>query len=219
MTKDGATQYRSQMRLAVLLLAAGEGSRLGSRPKALLKKEGKTLIERSLEAVRSFAPVEFILLTGFHAELIEAELKRFREILSCPITIVRNENPERGQYSSIRLGLESLKSDFDALLVCLSDQPQITHLEIGQLVGTFEQRAADKQIILPMVNGQRGNPVLFSRGAIESILAHADLVCRTYMDKYPEKVQMLETQNHAFVQDVDYPEDAVKLGLQLSSPF
>ena len=214
MTKDGATQYRSQMRLAVLLLAAGEGSRLGSRPKALLKKEGKTLIERSFEAVRSFAPVEFILLTGFHAELIETELRRLTEILSCPITIVRNKNPERGQSSSIRLGLESLKSDYDALLVCLSDQPQITHLEIGQLVGTFEQRAADKQIILPMVNGQRGNPVLFSRGVIENILAHSDLVCRTYMDKYPEKVQMLETQNHAFVQDVDYPGDAVKLGLQ-----
>ena len=214
MTNDGAAQYRSQMRLAVLLLAAGEGSRLGSRPKALLKKEGKTLIERSFEAVRSFAPVEFILLTGFHAELIETELRRLTEILSCPITIVRNKNPERGQSSSIRLGLESLKSDYDALLVCLSDQPQITHLEIGQLVGTFEQRAADKQIILPMVNGQRGNPVIFSRGVIENILAHSDLVCRTYMDKYPEKVQMLETQNHAFVQDVDYPGDAVKLGLQ-----
>lgn len=216
MTNDGVAQSRSQVRLAVLLLAAGEGSRLGSRPKALLKKEGKTLFESSFEAVRSFAPVEFILLTGFHAELIEAELGQVTGILSCPITIVRNKNPERGQSSSIRLGLESLKSDFDALLVCLSDQPQITHLEITQLVEAFEHRSVDKQIILPMVNGQRGNPVLFSRGAIESILAHSDLVCRAYMDKYPEKVQMLETQNHAFVQDVDCPEDAVKLGLQLT---
>ena len=144
MTKDGAAQYRSQMRLAVLLLAAGEGSRLGSRPKALLKKEGKTLIERSLEAVRSFAPVEFILLTGFHAELIEAELRRLTEILYCPITIVHNENPERGQYSSIRLGLESLKSDYDALLVCLSDQPQLQiqadkNLSYGRLVDVLAE--------------------------------------------------------------------------------
>ena len=216
MTSDGVAQYRSQMRLAVLLLAAGEGSRLGSRPKALLKKEGKTLFERSLEGGQSFAPVEFILLSGFHAELIEAELGHCTEILSCPITVVRNKNPERGQSSSIRLGLESLKSDFDALLICLSDQPQITHLEIAQLVEVFEQRAVDKHIILPMVNGQRGNPVIFSRVTVENILAHSDLVCRTYMDKYPEKVQMLETQNHAFVQDVDCPGDAVKLGLQLS---
>ncbi|MEY3419463.1 MAG: hypothetical protein RJA46_1234, partial [Pseudomonadota bacterium] len=29
----------SQLRLAVLLLAAGEGSRLGKHPKALLRKE------------------------------------------------------------------------------------------------------------------------------------------------------------------------------------
>ena len=44
MTKLSKSAKSAQLRLAVLFLAAGQGSRLGGFPKALLKKNGVTLL-------------------------------------------------------------------------------------------------------------------------------------------------------------------------------
>lgn len=196
-----------KLRLAVLLLSAGEGSRLGGHPKALLRKDGQTLLRRFANAIQRFNLVECIAVTGFHAEVIESELAKLNGTLSHPIKSIRNPAPEKGQPSSIRLGLESLQSDFDVLLVALSDQPEIGGKEVEMLLGEFSQRNSGAEMILPMVSGQRGNPVLFSRAAVSNILKVPELVCRAYMDAHDEQLQIMDTQNRAFVIDVDTPED------------
>jgi molybdenum cofactor cytidylyltransferase len=203
------------LRLAVLLLAAGQGSRLGSHPKALLKQGGITLLNHLLGAVEPFNPIEFIVVTGFHGDAIEQSLAQVDSPFSRSIRLLRNPNPEVGQASSVRLGIEGLHSNFDVLLIALSDQPTITTVEIGQLLGAFSQRSAGKEIVLPMVHGQRGNPVLFSKKALQNTVAVADLSCRAYMDAYPEQVQLWHTDNGAFICDVDSPEDMKKHQLDL----
>jgi CTP:molybdopterin cytidylyltransferase MocA len=195
------------LRLAVLLLAAGQGSRLGSRPKALLKRSGVTLLKRLLDAVQPFNLVEFVAVTGFHGDAIEEALAQMHSPFSRSIRLLRNAAPEVGQASSVRLGIEALQSNFDVLLIALSDQPAITTVEIGQLLSAFSQRSAGTEILLPMVGGQRGNPVLFSKQALQNALAVPDLSCRAYMDANPEQVHIWHTDNAAFVCDVDTPQD------------
>ncbi len=124
MTLTGKSSQNSHLRLAILLLAAGEGSRLGGHPKALLKKDGKTLLRSFFTCAQEVMPVEVVIVTGFYAQAIEAEIESCHT-LNLPIRVVRNTNPQEGQASSVRLGLEALKSDYDVLLVCLSDQPHI----------------------------------------------------------------------------------------------
>ena len=201
------------LRLAVLLLAAGQGSRLGSHPKALLKQDGVTLLNRLLDAVQPFNPIEFIVVTGFHGDAIEQSLAQMDSSFSRSIRLLRNPSPEVGQASSVRLGIEALHSNFDALLIALSDQPTITATEIGQLLRAFSQRSAGKEIVLPMVDGQRGNPVIFSKKALQNTVAIPDLSCRAYMDAHPEQVQPWHTDNAAFICDVDTPEDMKKYQL------
>lgn len=203
------------LRLAVLLLAAGQGNRLGSHPKALLKQAGVTLLQRLLDAIQPFNPVEFIVVTGFHGEAIEQSLAQMDSPFSRSIRFLRNPTPEVGQASSVRLGIEELHSNFDVLLIALSDQPAITSAEIGQLISAFSQRIPGKEIVLPMVDGQRGNPVLFSKKALQNTVAIPDLSCRAYMDAHPEQVQLWHTNNTAFVCDVDTPEDMKKYQLDL----
>jgi molybdenum cofactor cytidylyltransferase len=198
------------LRLAVLLLAAGQGSRLGSHPKVLLKQGGVTLLNRLLDAVEPFNPIEFIVVTGFHGDAIEQSFAQMDSTFSRSIRLIRNPVPESGQASSVRLGIEALHSNFDALLIALSDQPTITKVEIGQLLSAFSQRSAGTEIVLPMVHGQRGNPVLFSKKALQNTLAIPDLSCRAYMDAHPEQVQVWHTNNAAFVCDVDTPQDMKK---------
>jgi CTP:molybdopterin cytidylyltransferase MocA len=147
------------------LLAAGEGSRLGRLPKALLKKDGRTLLHSFITYVQEMSPVELVIVTGYYAQAIEAEIESC-PILNLPIQVVRNSNPQAGQASSVRLGLEALKSEYDVLLVALSDQPNIESSEIRMLLEQFDHRDTDEEIVLPQVNGQRGNPVLFSKKAV-----------------------------------------------------
>ncbi len=205
-----------KLRLAVLLLAAGEGSRLGGHPKALLRQDGETLLKRFSNAIQRFNLVECIAVTGFYAEAIDAELTILNTSLNHPILSIRNPAPEKGQPSSIRLGLESLQSDFDVLLVALSDQPEVGAKEVEALLGEFSQRKFGEEIILPMVGGKRGNPVLFSKAAVLNVLKVPELVCRTYMDAHPEELRIMDTQNRAFVMDVDTPEDIQKHKLSLN---
>ena len=217
MTSSSPSPQFSKLRLAVLLLAAGDGSRLGSYPKALLRKDGYTFLERFSNTIQHFDPVQCIAVTGFHAQAIESELLKINAAVNYPIKAIRNITPEKGQASSVRLGLESLIINFDALLVMLSDQPEIGTKEIQALLEEFSKRKGDEEIILPMVNGQRGNPVLFSKKAVLDTLSTLGMVCRSFMDTHPENVRVMETNNQGFVLDVDTPEDIQKYQLSLSA--
>ena len=203
MTSLGKQLGSSNLRLAVLLLAAGEGSRLGLTPKALLQKDGQSLLSHFSHAVKAFSPIEFLVVTGFYGDVIESELAQLKEELDLPIESVRNPQPELGQASSVRLGLEALKSTYDVLLIALCDQPLVGAIEIDLLLQQFEQRGEQIEVVLPMVGQQRGNPVVFSAKVIADILAIPQMVCRPFMDQHPELVQIFVTDNKAYVADVD----------------
>lgn len=213
MTISGQSLKHPKLRLAILLLAAGEGSRLGGIPKALLKKAGESLLSRFLRTVESLDPVETLVITGFYAQEVEVEINSIMQQVHYPIHIVNNPNSALGQSSSVRLGLESLKSDYDVLLVALCDQPDVGHAEIEMLLQRFNEMEAEKEIVLPMVSGSRGNPVLFSRKVIQKILAIPGMVCRPFMDQHPELINVFSTDHQAYLLDVDTQADIQKLGL------
>ena len=214
MTSLGKQSGFANLRLAVLLLAAGEGSRLGLTPKALLQQDDQSLLSRFCQAITAFAPIEFLVVTGFYADAIEAELVKLKQNLGLPIANVRNPHPQRGQASSVRLGLESLKSNYDVLLLALCDQPLVGDMEIDALLKQFEQRDQSTEVVLPMIGEQRGNPVVFSHQVITDILAIPKMVCRPFMDQHPELVQIFATDNLAYIADIDTEADLSEFNLK-----
>ena len=95
--KGGGGLY-SRVVVGAVLLAAGQGARIGSRPKCLLELGGVPLIRRQLIALSGAGVDEVVVVLGHYADDIEPLLQDF------PVTIVRNAEPERGQVSSLRLG-------------------------------------------------------------------------------------------------------------------
>jgi len=196
----------SRMTVGAVLLAAGAGSRMGGRPKALLELGGVPLVLRQLIALSGAGVDEVAVVLGHHGEAIEAAVRPF------PITLVRNPSPDDGQVSSVRLGLRALSPRLDAIIVALADQPLIDAQDIVALISAFRRRG-DASMVVPRVkraDGEAvpGNPVMFDAALREEWLAgSADLACRKWRERNPARVHWLDTENQRYSVDVDTPED------------
>jgi molybdenum cofactor cytidylyltransferase len=194
------------MTVGAVLLAAGAGSRLGGRPKALLELGGVPLIMRQLIALSGAGVDEVVVVLGHHAEAVEAAIGQF------PITLVHNPSPDDGQASSVRIGLRALSPKLDAAIVALADQPLIDAQDIVALIGAFKKRG-NAAMVVPRVTAagrdpEPGNPVIFDNALREQWLAgEADLACRKWRQTHPERVHWFDTDNRRYRIDIDTPED------------
>jgi CTP:molybdopterin cytidylyltransferase MocA len=214
--KQGGGLY-TRLRVGAVLLAAGEGARMGGLPKCLLGLAGVPLINRHLIAMSGAGIDEVVVVTGHHYQQIEPAVETF------PVTLVRNPHPEQGQQSSVKIGLQALGNKFDLVLVALADQPLIGNAELTELIAAFKKRAPGTDIVYPEVQGQRGNPVLFTGEIVAEMLASEGAVaCRKFIDAHPQRVHVHVTANDRFILDLDTPEDIAafeqRTGWKLSLP-
>lgn len=214
--KGGGGLY-SRLAVGAVLLAAGSGSRMGNRPKSLLELGGVPLIRRQLIALSGAGVDELVVVLGHYADLIEPAVQDF------PVTLVRNPDPDAGQVSSLRLGLQALSPKIDAVLVALADQPLINSQDINDLIGAYKKRPEGAQVVQPTVDGQPGNPVMFSGEVRDQILAgEARIGCKQWQSAHPEAVHRWVSGNQRYRTDVDSLEDiealAARTGHRLRWP-
>ena len=203
--------------LAAVLMAAGAGARMGQRPKSLLELDGVPLICRQVMALREAGVSELVLVLGHHAKDIEAAVKALK------VSVVINPDPDAGPVGSQRLGLQSLSGHSEAVLMALADQPLLDATDLRQLFQAFDQRLPGSALVYPRVDGQPGNPVIFTAAVRAAMLAcPPDVGCKQWRQAHTSQVQALDCDNPHFVQDVDTPEDIAKLrrssGRQLQWP-
>jgi molybdenum cofactor cytidylyltransferase len=152
--------------LAAVILSAGASSRMG-RPKALLPFREGTFLEHLIEITCDpHIGVKRVVL-GSGAEVIRtiAKLK--------PSMVVLNADWEKGQLSSIRAGLLSLKEiEIDGIILCPIDHPLVSARLVAELVHRFYEDK--KAIVLPTYNARRGHPVIFSKALFEELLSAPD---------------------------------------------
>lgn len=198
----GNSGLYARMTVGAVLLAAGAGSRLGGRPKALLELGGVPLILRQLIALSGAGVDEVVVVLGHHADAVEAAVRAF------PITLVHNPDPDAGQASSVRCGLAALSPRIDAALVALADQPLIDAQDIVALIGAYKKRPEGMAMVVPRVDGEPGNPVIFDATLREAWLAgEANLACRRWREQKPGRVHWFDTDNRRYALDIDTPED------------
>ncbi|MCU0813651.1 MAG: nucleotidyltransferase family protein [Burkholderiaceae bacterium] len=201
----GGGGLHNRLVVGAVVLAAGAGSRLGGRPKCLLELGGVPLIRRTLIALSGAGIDEVVVVLGHHADLIEPVVAPF------PVTLVRNPDPDAGQVSSQRIGLGALAGKLDSVLVALADQPLVNAQDITALIGAYKKRSEGTSVVFPQVNGEPGNPVIFSAEVREQILAgDANVGCRQWRGAHPESVAPFVTDNRRYKVDIDTPEDLVR---------
>ena len=104
--------------MKVLILGAGQGKRLlpltEDIPKALLDIGGKRLIERQIEAFAACGITEFVVLTGYRADLMDQVLGQVEDI-SNGLTIRTVHNPfyaVSDNLASCWMAREEMDGDF-----------------------------------------------------------------------------------------------------------
>ena len=215
MLKKGGGLY-PRLHVGAVLLAAGEGRRMGGVAKPPIRLQGVPLISRQLVALSGAGVDEVVVVTGYASHEVEQEVQSF------PVTLVHNQLHADGQQGSVRSGLTALSGRFDAVFVMPSDQPLIAADDLIELIGAFKKRSAG-HVVVPNVNGQRGNPIVLDETALDEILASdTNLACRHLTDNNPELVHVYETDNTHFITDLDTADDlqvlAERTGWRLEMP-
>jgi molybdenum cofactor cytidylyltransferase len=154
--------------IGVIILAAGNSSRLGS-PKQLLTYEGKTLLQQSLQLALDSIAHPVVVVVGAHADRINKETD-FNSA-----HIVANADWQEGLASSIRCGINALL-EIDPLtegaVLMLCDQPYVTPDLINELVATHQHTG--KAIVASGYSDTLGVPALFHKSVFNLLLQLKD---------------------------------------------
>lgn len=190
-------------RQAGIILAAGGSARFGTGLKQLAHWRGAPLVRHvALNALRAgLEPV--IVVVGAEGEQVGAVLR------DLPIKLVNNPAWERGQSTSLRAGLAAIPGACGAALFLLADQPQIPATLIHALME--EHRRTLAAIVAPLIDGRRGNPVLFDRSTFSELAGvEGDVGGRALFSRHP--VNWIPWHDAGLLLDVDTPADLDRLG-------
>ncbi|TDC71374.1 nucleotidyltransferase family protein [Actinomadura sp. GC306] len=182
---------------AGLLLAAGEGSRLG-RPKATLELAGERLVDRGVRMLRDGGCSPVLVVAG--AEPVEV----------IGAVVVPNPGWRTGMGSSLRAGLAALPPACPAVVVALVDQPLVTPAAVERLVAAYGDGA---EIAVATYGGAPRNPVLLAAGhfAGAAEAAAGDMGARAYLRANAARITRVPCDDVAAPDDIDTPGDLLTI--------
>ena len=179
--------------------------RPGARPawagpnKLLAEVGGKPLVRIAVEEALASRAEPVIVVTGHQRERVEQALAGLK------VRFVHNPDFADGLSTSLKAGIAAVPADADGAIVCLGDMPQVRAALLDRLIAAFDPpRAA--LIVVPMIDGKRGNPVLWSRRFFPELAAlEGDVGARHLIGTYGEALTEVPADAAALI-DIDTPE-------------
>jgi molybdenum cofactor cytidylyltransferase len=193
-----------------VILAAGESSRMG-RDKALLPWPQNSASDTFLSAAIQllFSHVDVVLVVVGKNEAALAPI-----IYANGASLLVNEDPERGQFSSLRIGLqEVLNRGRDAAIITLVDRPPIRPETLAMLEAAFE-KATDRRkwAVIPAYKGKHGHPILAARELLEAFLRAPETSnAQDVEHTHQSEIEYVEVDDPLVAFNIDTPEQYASL--------
>jgi len=171
--------------------------------KALLQFGGRSFLAGAIQLLQSACDF-VVVVTGNNTDLLRPV------IYQNSAYVVHNRQPERGQFSSLREGLQAvLDRGRDAACVTLVDRPParpetLAALKVGFMNTVPEQIWA----VIPEFQGKHGHPVIFGREMMEVFLrSDPDDNAREIEHEYQSRIQYVQVDDSRVVLNINTPED------------
>ena len=199
--------------IAAIILAAGEASRFraaageqGPQTKLVALHHGKPLVRHVAEAALAAGLAPVIAVTGHAREHVAQALS------GLDLKHVPNDAYASGMASSLKAGAAALPSHVGGFVVLLGDMPLVSAALIRALVDAYlaDPRA---DAIVPVLAGERGNPVLLSQRMVARIMQlSGDAGARKILQDPGLNIVEMPVADEAARIDIDTPQALVALG-------
>jgi molybdenum cofactor cytidylyltransferase len=189
---------------AILILAAGQSSRLGS-PKQLLEYNGASLIKRVVQTALDSEIGRVTVVLGANANKIGTEL-------DMPgLCLIENSDWEEGMASSIRAGVKAitdLEPATDGIMILVCDQPHLERPVLGQLLQV--QSETGLPVTASVYQGRTGTPAVFHKSFFPLLMElKGDTGARKLFSEHSGQVALVPFEKGII--DIDTKEDYEKL--------
>lgn len=146
----------SAARVGAVVLAAGGSSRMKGTNKLLELLDGAPVITHVVGAAAAGGAAPIVVVIGHQEETVRAALR------GAPVELVENPSWAEGMSTSIAAGVAALERRVEGALVCLGDMPRVSPEDIAALVRAFGETSEAPVAVVPVHEGEQGNPVLWS---------------------------------------------------------
>ncbi|MBC3881536.1 nucleotidyltransferase family protein [Undibacterium sp. LX40W] len=191
---------RNDFRCHAILLAAGRGRRFD--PQGQISKlhqsvqSNVSVVEQSARHLTSAIPQCHIVVRDA-SDWPASFLQQFSS------SIVVCGDADLGMAHSLVSGVQTLPQECDAVVIALADMPFVTVSTIKAIVQALKEGA---KIAVPVHQGQRGNPVGFSKALFGELLQlRGDQGARALLKSYP--VSEVLVNDTGILRDIDTPAD------------
>ena len=158
---------------AVIVLAAGEGTRMrSSTPKVLHRIAGRSLLGHAVHAAAGLAPEHLVVVIGHGAERVRAELDELAAELERPVVTAVQEK-QLGTGHAVGCGLEALPADLAGpVVVTYGDTPLLSTSTLAALI--------DLETPVSVLTTELADPTGYGRilraadGSVTAIVEQAD---------------------------------------------
>ncbi|HQC41549.1 MAG TPA: nucleotidyltransferase family protein [Petrotogaceae bacterium] len=174
-----------------LVLAAGLSTRSGSYKMELMFGEF-SLLQQCIKSIYVECS-RIIVVCGYNSGKVQELVQDFKKV-----KLVRNDNYEKGMFSSLKTGLMHVSSD--KLLITPGDYPLFRQSTVHELALTRGS------IVIPVYKSKKGHPIIISKALYPEILMSPDSYNLRDILKNHTLVPV-QTDDVGVVSDVDTMDD------------
>jgi molybdenum cofactor cytidylyltransferase len=196
-----------KIKIASLILAAGESKRLG-KPKQNLVFRNTTLLNHTKQQLDIENVDRIYIVLGANAEEINLKLDLER------VEIILFEGWKEGMGSSLSFACSTIfsRNNYDGLLITLCDLPLVNKEDYKRMVALFDSKA---NIVATKANNSLGVPAIFGSDYFdELVVLNGEKGAKSIITKYKDRVKVFK--NSKANVDIDTLDDFSKLSSEFT---